>query len=202
MHRRDNRGSLAINGRVQTMKWVTRDFVHLDRVASPWLIKRFIDREAVFVFVPWGEEGRRPADAIPFALPGAELGPHDHEGTTFAKLLKKYRLDDPALRLIAGVIAAGVDYVLHDYRPPSDDRLGQMAVGLLAISEGTMLINEDDAMIIERSLPLYDALYAYFTAHELARAKGVPLPKPAGRGPTNETLHLRGLLKTAMQPER
>jgi hypothetical protein len=79
------------------MKWVTRDFVHLDRVASPWLIKRFIDRDAVFVFVPWGKEDRRPADAIPFALPGAEIGPHDHEGTTFAKLLKKYRLDDPAL---------------------------------------------------------------------------------------------------------
>src|ERR1700691_2338669 len=66
----------------RAMKWVTRDFVHLDRVASPWLIKRFIDRDAVFVFVPWGAEERRPADAIPFALPGAEIGPHDQEGTT------------------------------------------------------------------------------------------------------------------------
>ena len=61
------------------MKWVTRDYVHLDRVACPWLIKRFIDKEAEFVFVPWGEESKRPADAIPFALPGAELGPHDEQ---------------------------------------------------------------------------------------------------------------------------
>jgi hypothetical protein len=177
------------------MKWVTRDFVHLDRVASPWLIKRFIDREAVFVFVPWGKEDSRPADAIPFALPGGELGPHDQDGTTFAKLLKKYRLDDPALQSIAKVIAAGVDYVLHDYRPAREDRLGQMAVGLLALSEGTMLIEEDDATIIERSLPFYDALHAYFTAHYLAQEKGLPLPDHAGRGPTNPTLYLRRLLK-------
>jgi hypothetical protein len=178
------------------MKWVTRDFVHLDRVASPWLIKRFIDREAIFVFVPWGEENRRPADAIPFALPGAEIGPHDHEGSTFEKLLAKYRLDDPALRSIARVIGAGIDYVLHDRRPAIDDTVGQMAIGLRALSEGTMLINDDDATIIERSLPVYDALYAYFTAHDLAKAKGAPMPEHAGRGPTNETLYLRGLLKT------
>jgi hypothetical protein len=79
------------------MKWVTRDFVHLDRVASPWLIKRFIDRDAVFVFVPWAGEDAAPAVAVPFALPGAEIGPHDAEGSTFAKLLAKYQLDDPAL---------------------------------------------------------------------------------------------------------
>jgi hypothetical protein len=171
--------------------------VHLDRVASPWLIKRFIDRDAVFMFVPWGEEDRRPADAIPFALPGAEIGPHDREGTTFEKLLAKYRLDDPALRAIARVIAAGVDYVLHGYRPAPDESLGQMAVGLLAISEGTMLLNEDDTMIIERSLPIYDALYAYFTAHRLADESGAPMPEHGDKGPTNETLYLRGLLKIA-----
>lgn len=179
------------------MKWVTRDFVHLDRVASPWLIKRFIDREAVFVFVPWGEEDRRPADAIPFALPGAELGPHDKDGTTFQKLLAKYRLDDPALHSIAAIIAAGVDYVLHGYRPAPDETHGQMAVGLLGISEGMMLLNEDDAQIIERSLPFYDALYAYFTAHRLAAEKGTPMPDYAGKGPTFPTLYLRGLLKAA-----
>ncbi len=179
------------------MKWVTRDFVHLDRVASPWLIRRFIDKDAVFVFVPWGAEEGRPLDAIPFALPGAEIGPHDHEGTTFDKLLKRHRLDDPALHSIARVIAAGVHYVLDGYRPRPEDDLGQIAVGLLAVSEGTMLINSDDAMIIERSLPIYDALYAYFKAHHLAKAKGVPLPEHAGKGPTNPTLYLRGLLKEA-----
>ena len=179
------------------MKWVTRDFVHLDRVASPWLIKRFVDRDAVFVFVPWGAEERRPADAIPLALPGAELGPHDEAGTTFAKILAKYRLDDPALQSMARVIAAGVDYVLHGYRPAAEDRLGQIAVGLLAISEGTMLVDEDDAAIIARGLPVYDALYAYFKAHHLAEAAGTPLPAHEGKGPTHPTLYLRGLLKDA-----
>jgi hypothetical protein len=86
------------------MKWVTRDFVHLDRVACPWLIRRFIDTDAEFVFVPWGEESRRPADAIAFAIPGAELGPHDAQGTTFEKLLAKYKLDDPSLAEIQRVI--------------------------------------------------------------------------------------------------
>jgi hypothetical protein len=164
-------------------------------VASPWLIRRFIDADADFVFVPWGAEEKRPPDAIPFALPGAEIGPHDHGGTTFEKLMAKYRLADPALGEIARVIAAGVHYVLDGYRPAPDDSHGQTAVGLLAISEGTMLVNEDDATIIERSLPIYDALYAYFTAHRLAAAKGVPLPAHAGKGPTNPTVYLRGLLK-------
>jgi hypothetical protein len=176
------------------MKWVTRDFVHLDRVAAPWLIKRFIDRDAEFVFVPWGEEGRRPPDAIPFALPGAEIGPHDAEGSTFQKLLAKYKLDDPALQTIAAVVQAGIDYVLHGKRP---DELGQTAIGLLAISEGTMLLEDDDAAIIARSLPIYDALYAYFTAHQLADAKGEPLPAHEGQGPTRPTRYLRGLLEEA-----
>lgn len=178
------------------MKWVTRDFVHLDRVASPWLIKRFIDPEAIFVFVPWGEEDTRPHDAIPFALPGAEIGPHDKDGTSFAKLLAKYQLIEPALAAIEKVIAAGVGYTLHHYRPTADETYGQIAVGLLAFSEGMMLINEDDATIIERSLPIYDALLTYFTAHQLAALSNKPIPERAGKGPTNETVFLRKLLKS------
>lgn len=176
------------------MKWVTRDFVHLDRVASPWLIKRFIDREATFVFVPWGE-GPRPEDAIPFALPGAELGPHDAAGSTFRKLLVKYRLHDPALETLAQIIEAGIDFVLHDVQP--EGREMQTALGLLAISEGTMLLEDDDAAIIARSLPVYDALYAYLTAHHLAQAKGTPLPVDEGLGPTRPTRYLRELLTDA-----
>ena len=174
------------------MKWVTRDFVHLDRVASPWLIKRFIDRDAVFVFVPWGGEDAAPNDAVPFALPGAELGPHDAAGSTFAKLLAKYRLDDPALHALARIIQAGIDYVLEDEHPETVET--QSALGLLAISEGTMLLEDDDAAIIDRSLPLYDALYAYLTAYELARTNGAPLPAHEGLGPTRPTRYLRKLL--------
>jgi hypothetical protein len=177
------------------MKWVTRDFVHLDRVASPWLIKRFIDRDAVFVFVPWGGEDAAPADAVPFALPGAEIGPHDAEGSTFAKLLTKYQLDDPALHALANIVQAGIDYVLEEVHPETAET--QTALGLLAISEGTMLLEDDDAAIIARGLPVYDALYAYLTAHELARAKGAPLPAHEGLGPTRPTRYLRSLLTEA-----
>ena len=177
------------------MKWVTRDFVHLDRVASPWLIARFIDRDAVFVFVPWGGEDAAPDDAIPLALPGAELGPHDADGSTFAKLLAKYRLDDPALHALARIVQAGIDYVLADEQPHTLE--AQTALGLLAISEGTMLLEDDDAAIIARSLPVYDALYTYLTAHELARANGAPLPAHEGLGPTQPTRYLRTLLTDA-----
>ena len=177
------------------MLWVTRDFVHLDRVASPWLIKRFIDRDAVFVFVPWGAEDRRPADAVPFALPGAEIGPHDADGSTFAKLLAKYQLNDPALHALARIIQAGIDFVLENVPPATAE--AQIALGLLAISEGTMLLEDDDAAIITRSLPVYDALYAYLTAHELARVKGESLPAHEGLGPTRPTRYLRALLTDA-----
>jgi hypothetical protein len=176
------------------MKWVTRDFVHLDRVASPWLILRFIDAAAQFVFVPWGAEDAAPADAIPFALPGAEIGPHDADGSTFAKLLAKHALDDPALNALARVIEAGIAYVLDDVAPTAENRI---ALGLLAISEGTMLLEDDDAAIIARSLPVYDALYAYLTAHELARAAGRPMPAYEGLGPTLPTRYLRLLLTDA-----
>lgn len=177
------------------MKWVTRDFVHLDRVASPWLIKRYIDPDAVFVFVPWGQEATRPADAIPFALPGAEIGPHDKDGTSFAKLLVKHNLTEPSLISIEKVIAAGVEYALHGYRPGPDETYGQIAAGLLAISEGMMLIEEDDAAIIERSLPFYDALQRYFRAHHLVTAGKLTVPERGGKGPTNETIFLRDLLR-------
>lgn len=174
-------------------KWVTRDFVHLDRVACPWLIRRFIDRDAEFVFVPWGEEARRPADATPFAIPGAELGPHDASGTTFDKILAKYKINDPALDAIARVVRAGVAFVLHDERP--SDEYGEMAYGLLAISEGVMLIRERDADVIETSLPIYDALYANFRAHALVRASGKAIPAPDAKGPTRPTEFLRAVLK-------
>ncbi|MFM9884327.1 MAG: chromate resistance protein ChrB domain-containing protein [Burkholderiales bacterium] len=179
------------------MKWVTKDFVHLDRVACPWLIKRFIDQDATFIFVPWGEEHLRPADAIPFAIAGTELGPHDADGTTFDKVLRKYRLDDPARAAIADIIRAGVDFVLHKNRPAADDEHGQMAYGLLAISEGMMLLKQPDTAIIDASLVVYDALYANFKAHHLVASRGLQLPPMEGKGPSRPTMFLRELLKEA-----
>ncbi len=177
------------------MQWVTRAYVHLDRVASPWLILRFIDPDAQFCFVPWGQEADRPADAIAFAIPGADYGPHDAAGTTFAKLRRGYRLADPALATMEAVVAAGVNHVLHGYQPGADDRLGQIAIGLLAIAEGMLLARRDDALIIRDSLVFYDALHAQFQVEHAMKAGGLQPPGHAdGRGPTSKVEFLRGVL--------
>jgi hypothetical protein len=169
--------------------------VHLDRVASPWLILRFIDRDAQFCFVPWGEEARRPADAIAFAIPGAEYGPHDERGTTFAKLRHGYQLTDPALATMEAVVTAGVNHVLHGYRPGPDDRLGQIAVGLLAIAEGMLLARRDDTAIIRDSMVFYDALYAQFRVEHAVESNRLQVPGHGdGRGPTSKVDFLRDVL--------
>src|SRR4051812_13312945 len=103
------------------MKWVTIGNLHFDRVASPWLIRRFVDPKAEFVFVPRGQEATRPKDAIPFAIPGEKLGPHDKDGPTFVKILREYKLNDPALEKMGEVVDKGVKYVLEGYRPPIGD---------------------------------------------------------------------------------
>lgn len=179
------------------MQWITRDYVHLDRVASPWLIKRFVDPEACFIFLPWGEEHQRPADAIPFALPGVELGAHDASGTTFQKILARYRLNEPALERMGRLIARGVDHALHHFQPAADDLDGQIAVGLLAISEGMMLIVDTDDAMIAASLPIYDALYAQLKVQSTLQQHQLSVPPPTGPGPGEKIRFLRTLLHTA-----
>lgn len=142
------------------MQWATTEHIHLDRVACPWLIRRFIDRNAEFTFVPRGKEASRPADAIPFAIPGVELGPHDEHGTCFEKFLRKYRLDDPALALMARIIASGVHHAIT--QGPERDRVPALeGIGLDAISQGMMLLATGDMDNLERSMAVYDAVYAY-----------------------------------------
>jgi hypothetical protein len=170
--------------------------VHLDRVACPWLIRRFVDPEAEFVFVPWDKQNELPVDAIPFAIAGAELGPHDEAGPTFQKILEKYELHDPALARISPVIKAGVAHVLHAYRPPAEDTDGQIAVGLLAVSEGMMLTHAGDQQILDASAAVYDALYANFRAHALMEDRGISAPPATSRGPAEKTELLRALLRS------
>jgi hypothetical protein len=177
------------------MKWVTRDYVHFDRVAVPWLIKRFVDPDAEFLFVRWGCEDERPADAIAFAIPGVELGPHDAQGTTFQKVMAKYAIDDPAIETMAKVVEAGVNYVLHKYRPGPEDRPGQIAVGLITLSEGMMLTDGGDAENLAASFPFWDALYRAFRAEWLVERDHLAIPPPAGKGPRPKVEFLRGLLQ-------
>ena len=144
------------------MKWVITSNVHYDRVASPWLIERFIDSDAEFEFLPRDQADQIPDDAIPLAFPGAELGPHDEEGPLFKKILKKYQLEDPALDLMAEVVAKGVDFVIDDFDPAPDDRYGQMGVGLVAFSDGMIVLEESDRRRLDRSYVVWDAIYALF----------------------------------------
>ncbi len=177
------------------MKWVTRDHVHLDRMACVWLIKRFVDKEAEFTFVPWGQENLRNPEHIAFSIPNVELSPHDESGTTFQKILRKYGVMDSSLEELAIVIQKGVDHVLHGYHPGAEDRLGQIAVGLLAVSEGLMLTHLTDEEIVKANTPVYDALYDNFKVHGIVKSKALSIPRNNALGPTLPTQFLRQLLR-------
>jgi len=135
------------------VKWVTRKNVHVDRVACPWLIRRFVDPEAQFLFVP-PEKVQETAErqkAIPFDSQGVELGHRDGR-CSFDAIIEKYRLTDPALLELAKIVRAA-DTNRMDLAPES--------AGLEAIAAGSMMIARDDHEAIEKQSYLYDALYAY-----------------------------------------
>ncbi len=135
------------------MKWITRSHVHVDRVACPWLIKRFIDSEAEFLFVPRIEvmKTAKETGAIAFDTVGAEL---HHEGNlcTFDVIIKKYELTDKALLRLAGIINAA-----------DTGNLGAdpLAPGFEAIAVCYGLRFPDDHENIHRQFEVYDALYAW-----------------------------------------
>jgi len=135
------------------MKWITRSHVHVDRVACPWLITRFIDSAAEFLFVPKSKvmEMAEREGAIPFDTPGAELH-HRENLCTFDVIIREYQLTDPALLRMAQVINAA-----------DTDRLDAdpLAAGFEAIAVGYSLRYPDDLENIERQFEVYDALYAW-----------------------------------------
>jgi len=135
------------------MKWVTRARPKVDRVACPWLIKRFVDPKAEFLYVSADQvmDVAVRENAIPFDVPNVELGHHGLE-CTFDAIIKKYQLKDPALEKLA-VIVRGADTDAKDLAPECR--------GLEAIAEGFRLVYEDDQELLERELPVYDALYSY-----------------------------------------
>lgn len=135
------------------MKWITRARPRVDRVACPWLIKRFIDPGAEFLYVPPDEviETAGRVGAIPFDVANVELGHHGAE-CSFDAIIKKYHLDDAALKRLA-VIVRGADTDAKDLAPESR--------GLEAIAEGFRLVFKDDHELLEREMAVYDALYAY-----------------------------------------
>ncbi len=158
--RRHNGHRRGKNSGENAMIWVTRDHVHVDRVASPWLIRRFIDTEAQFVFLPRDKikDFVEATGATPFDT-GLGIGPDHHEcdgerHCTFDALVEKYHLgDDPALkRLRALVRAADTGGIENEPRA--------WALELVAIGAPMMTVNDHESLELE--FPLYDSLYTYF----------------------------------------
>ena len=135
------------------MKWITRERPKIDRIACPWLITRFIDKQPEFLFVPTGDVLRVAGEtgATPYDIPGVELS-HVGEECSFDTFLKKYGLTDPSLQDLA-VIVRGADTDRLDLAP--------QCAGLLAISLGLSRNFSNDHEMLEHGLVMYDALYAW-----------------------------------------
>ena len=163
------------------MKWVTRERPKVDRVACPWLIKRFVDPEAAFLYVPKDEV---PAvaereGAVPFDVPGAELG-HRGEECSFDAIVRRYDLDraDPALARLARIVR-GADTDQRDLTPESR--------GLLASAKGSDTAYPDDHALLAAGLPVCDALDAWCCLQEISSPFSV-LQQP-GRAPCTHAGH-------------
>ena len=147
------------------MKWITRENAHVDRIACPWLIERFVDPDAEFLYVAAGDvmtEAER-LGAIPYDVRGVELG-HVDGRCSFDSIVRKYNLTgDPALVELARVV--------HAADVASDLDTSPYGRGLKAIAHGfAYLHGNDDRKKIELESPMYDALYAYFQHEVAARA--------------------------------
>lgn len=134
------------------MKWITREKIKVDRVACPWLITRFIDPEAEFLFVPAEQVAAKARElgATPYDIEDCELG-HHGEDVSFDSFTKKYKLTDPALLLLAEIVRAA------DSHPNNPHPAGE---GLRWVAFGFNALGLSDHEILKREFIVYDALYA------------------------------------------
>ncbi len=135
------------------MKWITRERPKIDRIACPWLIKNFVDKDAEFIFVPTDQvlTKAKELDAIPYDIPRVEYS-HEGEFCTFDAIIKKHHLTDPALLQLA-VIIRGADTDRFDIAP--------QAAGLWAISAGLSYNIRNDHEMLRVGMKIYDALYSW-----------------------------------------
>ena len=135
------------------MKWITRERPKIDRIACPWLIKNFVDKEAEFIYVPKDNVFKEAENsgAIPYDIPGAEYS-HEGEYCTYDFIIKKHKLTDTALQQIA-VIVRGADTDRFNLSPQS--------AGLWAISAGLSYNYKNDYEMLEVGMKIYDALYSW-----------------------------------------
>lgn len=135
------------------MKWITRERPKIDRIACPWLIKKIVDKESEFIYVPYNEVliKAKELDAIPFDIPNVEFT-HYNEQSTFDYIVKKYEIRDPAILIIADIVR-GADTDRHD--------IAKESAGLWAISAGLSYNITDDYKLLESGMVIYDALYSW-----------------------------------------
>jgi hypothetical protein len=137
------------------MRWVTRKNANVDRIACPWLIKRFVDKDAEFLYVAADEvmSVAKCESAIPYDVPDVELG-HVDGRCSFESILGKYKLDDPALQLLGRIV--------HGADTPADLAIEPEAAGLRALAYGfAYLQGDNDFEKLRLETPVYDALYAW-----------------------------------------
>lgn len=144
------------------MKWITREYVHVDRTACPWLIKKFIDPKAEFIFAPAEKivEISKNQGAIPFDAQGVKLG-HRDGMCSFETIIEEYRLDDPVLNELAKVVHSA---------DTGDTQLAPEGIGVSAIMTGVRFNVKDDLEAVEKTAYIYDALYSY-CKYKLLREK-------------------------------
>lgn len=135
------------------MKWITRERPKIDRIACPWLIRRFVDKDAVFIYVPFEQvlPQAKTQDAIPFDIPDVEYTHYGNE-CTFDFIIKKHRIKDPAVLVMAPIVR-GADTDHHE--------LASQASGLWAISAGLAYNHPNDHDLLENGMLIYDALYSW-----------------------------------------
>jgi rhodanese-related sulfurtransferase len=150
---RESGGGLMEKPAGAPTRWVTRERPKIDRIACPWLVRRFVDPEAEFLYVPSGEVRKVAAEkrATPYDVPEVEFS-HEGDLCSFDAFIKAFRLRDAALDALA-VIVRGADTGRPDLAP--------QCAGLLAISQGLSAIEKDDLRMLETGMHMYDALYAW-----------------------------------------
>lgn len=135
------------------MKWITRERPKIDRIACPWLIKKFIDTDAEFIYVPFEKvlEKAKEFDAIPFDIPDVEYT-HYGDECTFDYIVKKHKINDAAIQTLSAIVR-GADTDRHD--------LASQASGLWAISAGLAYDTKNDHELLQKGMMIYDSLYTW-----------------------------------------
>jgi hypothetical protein len=158
----------SLFGARRPTRWVTRERPKIDRIACPWLIRRFIDDRAEFLYVPTAQvfDVARQEGAVAYDIPGAAFS-HVGERCSFDAFIERFRLDDPGLSALAPIVR-GADTDRHELAPE--------AAGLHAISLGLALNYDDDHALLEQGIGVYDALYSWAVKAKGERHNWRPKP--------------------------